>query len=64
MRLDNLNMEQRERFHSKEVGFIYKVLKEELDHTKSELVTMPMDRIGELRGRARVLQTIVKLLGE
>ena len=64
MRLDNLNMEQRDRFRTREVEFIYKALKEELEHTKEELVSMPMDRLGELRGRARVLKTIVKLLAE
>jgi predicted trehalose synthase len=57
-------MEQRERFRTREVEFIYKALKEELEHTKEELVSMPMDKVGELRGRARVLKTIVKLLAE
>jgi hypothetical protein len=64
MRLDNLNSDQKEAFRRRDIDFILKVLQEELVHTKNELVSMPLEKIGELRGRAKTLQSIVKLLGE
>lgn len=63
MRLDNLKTPEKERFLTGDIHFIKEVLEEELDLTKNDLIFFPKEKLEELRGRAKVLATILNLLG-
>jgi hypothetical protein len=60
MRLDNLSLKTKEDIKAPEV--LLGVIKEDLKETINDLIWNPKERVEELRGRARVLQTIVQLL--
>jgi len=61
MRLHNLKKEDELRCRA-ETSFLRKVLEEELTEVKNDLISRPIDHLPELRGQARCLVTIIKLL--
>lgn len=62
MRLNNLNKRTKEEIESGNKRILLSVLKEELTETKEELIDLPLTKIEELRGVAKTLRTIIKLL--
>ncbi len=62
MRINNLSKLDRDRIKSGDVKFLKKILEWEYEEIKEELVTFPLDKIQELRGKATELSVIIKLL--
>ena len=62
MRLDNLDNKTKERLALGDIKFLKQVLEEELKEIKEDLIYLPEGRVSELRGRAIVVSTIIKLL--
>ena len=61
MRLDNLAKAEKEKAKF-EPHFLLQVLEEEYDALKEELVSRPLDQLQELRGKAKVVASLIKLL--
>jgi len=61
MRLNNLKEADRRRAQT-EPSFLKKVLEEEVEVLKEDLVNKPLEHVPELRGQARALILIIKLL--
>jgi hypothetical protein len=64
IRLDNLDQTSKERFRAGDKQFIKKTVKEEANLVMQDLVYYPVEKVGELRGRAQVLLLLNQLLGE
>lgn len=62
MRLNNLDSKTKERIVSGDIRFLKTILEDELEGIKEDLIYLPEGRVSELRGRAVVVSTIIKLL--
>jgi hypothetical protein len=62
MRLDNLSHNMLREIQGGNKETLKKALKEELECTKEELIVFPLEKIEELRGKAKALQLIIDLL--
>ena len=62
MILDNLKAPDKERIKSGDLAFIKELIRKDLETTKESLITFPIDKVQELRGRAKVLSTLLTLL--
>ena len=62
MRLNNLSKMDKDRIKSGDVKFLKRALESEYSEVLEELVTFPLDKIQELRGKAVAFATIIKLL--
>ena len=62
MSLDNLNKVDKERFERGELHHIKEILRKELEEIKDNLISFPVSQLEELRGKAKVLASILKLL--
>lgn len=62
MRLNNLSKSDKDRIKSGDVKFLKRALESEYSEALQELVTFPLDKVQELRGKAVALATIIKLL--
>lgn len=62
MRLTNLSSEEKSRLNGWDVYLLIKIMKEELEAVKNDLIVLPKEKLEEARGGAKVLQTLIKLL--
>ena len=62
MRLGNLTKEVSERIRGGNMNLLMQVLSEELEAVKNDLVYLPEDTVKDLRGQAKTLAIIIKLL--
>ncbi len=62
MRLDNLSRENRDRLGAGDIHLLKGLLVEELDGVRDDLLELPLMYTEELKGRGKVLKTLIKLL--
>lgn len=62
MSLTNLSTADKRQIKSGDIKFLKKILLKEYEDTKENLVSFPLDKIQELRGKAVELSAIIKLL--
>lgn len=62
MSLDNLGSKDKERIKSGDIQLIKEIIKKELEDIKEDLIFLPMEKVEELRGKARILVSLIKLL--
>lgn len=60
--LHNLKQQDKDRFKSGDLLFIKQKLEEELEKTKNDLISLPINKVEELRGKAQMLTLIINLL--
>jgi len=63
MSLDNLTKVDKERIGRGDIQFFKETLKKELEEVKDNLILFPSSQLEELRGKAKVLIAVLKLLG-
>lgn len=61
MRLDNLDTASKERFKS-DLSYIKRILGEELEGLKEDLIDHPEKQLENLRGKAQSVRRILQLL--
>lgn len=62
MRLDNLSNEAKARVKSGDIKFLKNILAEEYEEVKEDLIYCTVDKSEQVRGRAMLLTSIIKLL--
>lgn len=61
MRLDNLDKASKDRF-ARDLAYIKKILGDELEGLKDDLIDFPEAQLEQLRGKAQQLRRILQLL--
>jgi hypothetical protein len=58
----NLSSEQKQRIKSGDIKYLKGILEKEYEEAKENLISFPLDKVEELRGSAKTLSAIIKLL--
>jgi hypothetical protein len=62
MRIDNLPIRDIERVKSGDIRYLTVLLDAELEYIKEDLISLPVSKVEELRGKAKAIKAILKLL--
>lgn len=62
MRLDNLGNEDKQKLKSGDIKLLKTILETEYELVKEDLIYCTIDRYEEIRGKAKTLLSIIKLL--
>jgi len=61
-RISNLGADSLSRIKAGDWGFFKRILQSELEATSEELLEFPIEKVEELRGRAKLLKILLEII--